>query len=201
MVEEAVQKAVTAMVERDLQLAALVIASDQIIDDAEVDVEEECLKALALYQPVAKDLRYIVAVLKLNNDLERIADLAVDIAQQVAPLAAENCIPYPVDLMPLASRTQSMLRKALDALADVDCSAAYAVCAADDEVDAMHRDVYAQVKALVRAQPEKASALIHLLSVSRYLERVADLATNIAEDVIYMMEGEIVRHGHGRRSS
>jgi phosphate transport system protein len=200
IVEEAVNKAVASVAERDLETAAGVIAADRTIDEAEIEVEEECLKALALHQPVANDLRYIVAVLKLNNDLERIADLAVNIAAQVGPLVAEGCVPYPVDVMPMARRTQAMLRHALDALVELDCDAAEAVCAADDEVDAMHREVYASVKSLVRSQPEHAAALIHLLSVSRYLERIADLATNIAEDIIYTMKGEIVRHGHGRRS-
>jgi phosphate transport system protein len=195
VVEEAVSKAVRAISERDRALAESVIEADNVVDQEEVEIEEDCLKILALHQPVAHDLRFVVAVLKLNNDLERIADLAVDIAEQVDPLTSEGDKPYPIDVMPMARKTQMMLRRVLDALVERDSEAARRVCAADDEIDALHRQVYARVKALCREHPEQATILIHLLSVSRYLERIADLATNIAEDVIYMTNGEIVRHG------
>jgi phosphate transport system protein len=195
VVEEAVSKAVRAVTERDRVLAQKVIDSDTAVDQTEVEIEEECLKILALHQPVALDLRFVIAVLKLNNDLERIADLAVQIAEQVEPLIAEGDRPYPIDVTPMARKAQAMLRRVLDALVERDAEAARRVWAADDEVDALHREVYTRVKLLCRQQPEQANFLIHLLSVSRYLERIADLATNIAEDVIYMTDGEIVRHG------
>jgi phosphate transport system protein len=190
-----VSKAVRAVTERDRVLAQKVIDSDTAVDQTEVEIEEECLKILALHQPVALDLRFVIAVLKLNNDLERIADLAVQIAEQVEPLIAEGDRPYPIDVTPMARKAQAMLRRVLDALVERDAEAARRVWAADDEVDALHREVYTRVKLLCRQQPEQANFLIHLLSVSRYLERIADLATNIAEDVIYMTDGEIVRHG------
>jgi len=195
IVEESVGKAITAIVERNVELANEVIDEDSIVDAVEVEIEEECLKILALHQPVALDLRFVIAVLKLNNDLERIADLAVNIAQQVEPLMTEG--EYPIDVVPMAEKARAMLRNVLDALVEKDSSTAERVCAADDEVDDMHREVYARVKTLIRREPARATALIHLLSVSRYLERIADLATNIAEDVIYMTNGDIIRHRGG----
>jgi phosphate transport system protein len=197
VVEDSVSRAVTAVQERDMDLAAAVVDDDTRIDQAEIEVEEECLKILALHQPVAHDLRFIIAVLKLNNDLERIGDLAANIAQQVPMLCERDSTPLPIDVLPIAREAQSMLSAVLDALVRTDAVAAREVLSADDRVDALHRGIYARVKAEVRRSPENAEVLIHLLSVSRYLERIADLATNIAEDILYLTDGEIVRHGHG----
>ena len=196
IVEENVSKAVTAVTERDRDLAASVMMSDGQVDEIEVEVEEECLKILALHQPVALDLRFIVAVLKLNNDLERIGDLAVNIAEQVSALCKKDVETLPIDVSPIAGRAQAMLRDVLDALVNTDPEAARRVCASDDAIDEMHRAVYAKVERQVQKDPVNASVLIHLLTVSRCLERIADLATNIAEDIIYITEGDIVRHGH-----
>jgi len=160
----------------------------------EVDVEEECLKILALYQPVAIDLRFIITALKINNDLERIGDLAVNIAERSEFLARQPEVHVPLDLEKMTEKTQSMLTKSLDALVNMDCDLAHQVCAADDEVDAMNRQMYLTVQDGIRQHPEQLESLIHLLSASRHLERIADHATNIAEDVIYMAEGQIVRH-------
>lgn len=200
LVEENVAKAVQAVVERDNELAATVLRSDRQVDEIEVEVEEECLKILALHQPVALDLRFIVAVLKLNNDLERIGDLAVNIAEQVEPLSVRDQPTLPIDIGPIAKRTQAMLRDVLDALVNKDPDSGRRVCAADDAVDDLHHGIFARVETLLReaSGPGDVGVLLHLLSVSRCLERVADLATNIAEDIIYMTEGDIVRHGHSR---
>jgi len=194
VVEESVQKAVRAMQDRDVELANKIINNDVETDRMEVDVEEECLKILALYQPVATDLRFIVAVLKINNDLERIGDLAVNIAERGAFLATQGRINIPFNFDDMVAKTQSMLKRSLDALVNHDAELAREVCLADDEVDAINRQMYIQVQDGIRAHPEQLEALIHLLSTSRHLERIADHATNIAEDVIYMIEGEIVRH-------
>jgi len=193
-VEHNLQEAVESITERDATLAHKVIDGDVDIDRMEVEVEEECLKILALYQPVAIDLRFIITALKINNDLERIGDLAVNLAERSEFLAGQGEIDIPVGLETMTEKTQSMLRKSLDALVNMDCRLAYEVCAADDEVDAINRQIFRIVQDKIRAQPEQTEALIHLLSASRHLERVADHATNIAEDVIYMMEGQIVRH-------
>jgi phosphate transport system protein len=200
LVEENVGKAVAAVIERDAELAAEVIAADTHVDEDEVEVEEECLKILALHQPVANDLRFLVAALKLNNDLERIGDLAVNLAEQAEVLTGKAEVAPPMDIGHMASIVRSMLARALDALVSQDSAAARAVCAADDEVDALHRSMYTKVEESIRRNPDHTGTYIQYLSVSRYLERIADHATNIAEDIIYVIEGEIVRHGAGLRS-
>lgn len=196
-VEERLAQAVCALDARDPVLARRVIAGDREIDREEVDIEEECLQLLALHQPVAGDLRFLITVLKANNDLERIADLAVNIAQRAEQLAVLPPPPAPYDFADLAGRVRAMLREALDALVQADTDRARRVCAADDAIDALHRDVYARIQAGIQTQPAHAPALLHYVPVSRDLERIADHATNIAEDVIYSVEGSIVRHGGG----
>ena len=193
-VEEDVQKAVTAISERNASTAREVIESDPDIDKMEIDIEEDCLKVLALHQPVAIDLRFIVAVLKINNDLERIGDLAVNIAERAAFLATQERVDIPFDFVGMASKAKTMLARSLDALINGDTELAHSVCAADDEVDQINREMYYQIQDGIRNSPEQMVCLLHLLSVSRHLERIADHATNIAEDVIYMIAGEIVRH-------
>jgi phosphate transport system protein len=194
VVEESVHRAVQALNERDARTAAEILAADIQVDQAEVDVEEECLKVLALYQPVAIDLRFIVAVLKINNDLERVGDMAANIAERAAFLAQQPPHHVPIDFRQMAEKTQAMLRKSLDSLVNMDPVLALQVCAADDEVDAINRQMYDRIQDAIRAHPEQLEALMHLLAVSRHLERIADHATNIAEDVVYMVQGDIVRH-------
>ena len=194
IVEERVRMAIKAMETRDRELAKKVIEADDEIDQIEVDVEEECLKILALYQPVAIDLRFIVAVIKINNDLERIGDIAVNIAERAAFLATQGKLDIPFDFAGMAEKTQSMLKKSIDALVNMDSNLAWEVGAADDEVDAINRAMYLQVQDGIRKNIDRMECLIHLLQASRHLERIADHATNIAEDVIYMISGEIVRH-------
>ena len=196
-VEENVEKAVTSVIDRDQTLAREVLDSDPAIDDQEVEVEEECLKILALHQPVANDLRYIVAVLKMNNDLERIGDLAVNIADIGLHLAVVEGLVIPYDLEGLVRRVREMLEKSLDAMMEMNAELAREVGGMDDEVDAINRRVYPDVQAAIRKHPEKIDSLIRLLRVSTNLERIADHATNIAEDVIYLVKGEIIRHTAG----
>jgi phosphate transport system protein len=193
-VEDSVRMAVKSLQERDPSLASRVIDYDHTIDKKEVALEEDCLKILALHQPVAIDLRLVVAILKLNNDLERIGDLAVNIAERAQFLSSREPVPIPMNFEGMAETARDMLRKALDALVNMDIKLAREVLAADDEVDAINREMFVQVQNGIREQPEQTECLIHLLSAARHLERVADHATNIAEDVIYMVDGEIVRH-------
>jgi len=192
--EESLRDAVKALELRDAELASKVIEDDTIIDEMEVDIEEESLKILALHQPVAIDLRFIIAILKINNDLERIGDIAVNIAERAMFLATQKPVEVSFDFHLMAYKAQVMLKNSLDALVNVDIGLARQVIVDDDEVDAMNRDVYIQVQKAIRKNPDDLEPLIHLLSIARHLERVADQATNIAEDVIYMAEGEIVRH-------
>jgi len=192
--EESVQKAARSIETLDVPLAEEVIGSDDLVDQMEVDLEEECLKILALHQPVAIDLRFIIAVLKINNDLERIADLAVNIAERAVGLSGIGRVEIPFDFAGMARRAETMLNMSLDALVQLDTGIAHQVIALDDEVDAIHSANYGLIKAQILARPETLDALIQHLSLSRHLERIADLATNIAEDVIYMIDGVIVRH-------
>lgn len=194
MVEGSVQRAVQALADRNAVLAEEVINGDVDIDQMEVEVEEECLKCLALYQPVAIDLRFVIAILKINNDLERIGDEAVNIAERVVFLARQERTTITFDFPLMSEKTQAMLRKSLDALVNMDSHLAHQVGHADDEVDELNRQMYEHVQEAIRREPDKVDSLIHLLSISRHLERIADYATNIAEDVIYMIEGEIIRH-------
>ena len=194
-VEDRVRKAVDAVERRDVQLAAVIIRGDKEIDQLEVDLEEDCLKILALHQPVAIDLRFIVAVLKINSDLERVGDLAVNMAERAELLGAWPQILMPFEMIALSEKSQAMLRRSLDSLVKFDAAAAREVCQMDDEVDTINRQTYDLVKDALRTHPEHVGVLIAYLSVSRYLERIADHATNIAEDVIYMTEGVIARHG------
>jgi phosphate transport system protein len=195
LVEESLSKALRAVEARDALLAQEVIDGDRRVDLMEVEVEEECLKILALHQPVATDLRFIVAVLKINNDLERIGDLAVNMASRARKLSK---ITTPdlvrIDFQGMEQHAQMLLRKSLEALVNVDRELATWVCRSDESVDEANRGVYRQVIEALRAHPEDVERLILLLSVSRNLERIGDHATNIAEDVLYMIGGEIVRH-------
>lgn len=195
LVEDRVYKAMLSVEQRDLDLAEEVENGDHEVDSMEVEVEEECLKLLALHQPVAIDLRFIIAVLKINSDLERIGDLAVNIAARAINLSKKKNISSPLDFDQMAEKVKSMLRKSLEALVNLDSAAARAVLASDDEVDDMHRHMYRLICENIARTPQDVDGMICFLSVSRNLERIADHATNIAEDVIYMIEGDIVRHG------
>lgn len=194
LVEESVQQAVQSVQERDEALAARVIDIDVEIDIREVDLEEECLKILALHQPVASDLRFLVAVLKINNDLERIGDLAVNIAERSIYLSTHQPVNTPADMTVMAEISRTMLRQCLDAFINMDVNLAMNVVKLDEQVDDINRQMYELCAEQIRKQPEHIETLLHMLSVSRNLERIADHATNIAEDVLYMHNGEIVRH-------
>ena len=192
--KDAVEKAVKSVDERDACLAQAVVEGDEEIDRAEVDLEEDCLKILALYQPVATDLRLIVSVMKINNDIERIGDLAVNIAERTLFLCTEPPIEAPSDLADMRTKALAMLTGSLDSLVRQDTKRAREVRTGDDEVDDLNRQIFMEFSAAVRKNPENVECLLSYLSVGRHLERIADYATNIAEDVIYLMEGEIVRH-------
>jgi len=197
--EEQVRHATQAVITRDVELADRVIEGDKKIDLMEIDVEEECLHTLALHQPVAFDLRYVVAVLKMNNDLERIGDHAKSIAQQAKFLASEGEVgETPFDLNAMARRVEKMLHDALDAVINIDVELARKVRILDDEVDVIYAGVYTRAIELMRDHPHQTEQMIHFINVSRLLERIADHACNIAKDVIYITEGEIPRHGRLR---
>jgi phosphate transport system protein len=194
MVEAAIANAVTALVEHDESLAFKVLEEDSEIDRMEVDVEEDCCKVLALYQPVAVDLRFVVAVLKINNDLERMGDLAKNIAKRVLYLARVDRVDVPVDFRAMAVRAQDMVKNSLDALVRGDSALAHRVRQDDDELDGMRRTIHEKIRAAIRERPDQTETLMKLYSIAKHLERLGDMATNVAEDIIYMVEGDIVRH-------
>ncbi|VBB42785.1 Phosphate-specific transport system accessory protein PhoU homolog [uncultured Desulfatiglans sp.] len=194
LVEDRVRMAIQAIETRDGELAREIIKADREVDEIEVEVEEECLKILALHQPVAVDLRFITAVIKINNDLERIGDEAVNIAERVVNIAKRPPLNVPFDYSRMTEKAESMVKSSLDALVNMDVDLAYKVCLMDDEVDEMNRRIYDKVKDTIMLHPDRVAYLINMLLVARHLERIADHATNIAEEVIYMIEGEISRH-------
>ncbi len=198
MAEQAVYEATSAIENRDESLARHVIENDVSLDETEVRIEEDCLKTLALHQPVAIDLRFIVAVLKINSDLERVGDLAVNVAERAAFLATQPSVDLVFDFRAMARKTQDMLKQSLDSLVNLSADRARQVLRSDDEIDAMNRRTYRIVQEAIHAHPNQTELFIHMLSAARHLERIADHATNIAEDVIYMIEGVIVRHNHSR---
>jgi phosphate transport system protein len=195
LVEERVHRTAETILTRDAAGAQKIIDSDWEIDEMEVEVEEECLKILALYQPVAVDLRFLVAAIKINNDLERIGDEAVNISERVVTMSKRPDPGFVFDYTPMAQKAQSMLKMSLDALVNVDVDLAYKVITLDDSVDAIKNEAYDQIKEAIKEKPERVGYMINLLLISRHLERLADHCTNIAEEVIYLIEGEIIRHG------
>jgi phosphate transport system protein len=195
MVEDNVMNAVTAVVDLDLAKAEAIIARDDVIDEKEVDVEEECLKVLALHQPVAIDLRFIAAVLRINRDLERIGDIAVNMAREAKALSEVVPPPkIPAEFASTASKARGMLKDSLDALVNLDMEVAHSVCERDPEIDELSLAMYDELVAYLGTQSDRLNPLARLLRLPRFVERLGDHARNIAEDVIYMVEGEIVRH-------
>jgi len=192
-VEERVHQALQALVSADFELAEKVKNGDDKVDALEIELEEECLKVLALHQPVAQDLRFIVSVLKINNDLERVADFAVNLSERAIDLhkSPADC---PYDIKKMGERVKRMLRSSLDSIMHQDPDLARVTIRMDDEVDIMHSANYEAVKKEIRRSTDTLDDMVLYLSISRYLERMADLATNIAEDVVYQIEGEIIRH-------
>ncbi|MEZ6197690.1 MAG: phosphate signaling complex protein PhoU [Planctomycetota bacterium] len=194
-VEKRVEDAIRAVLERDPVLGREVAESDREIDLFEIEVEEDCLACLALDQPVAMDLRFVVAVLKINNDLERIADLAVNIAEQAEALhrlGASGSVPF--DMAEEAQLVRGMMKDSVDALVGIDAPAARRILTVDDQIDAIHMGAYDSVREAIEQDPSRTAELLRYLSISRSLERIADHVTNIAEDIIYTVSGEIFRH-------
>lgn len=194
LVEAAVNKSLSALIDRREGLAREVIDGDDEIDEFEVQVEVECQKMMALHQPVASDLRFLITVLKVNNDLERVGDLAVNIAERSLYLTEHPALPMPEELVRQAECARGMLRDALDALVHQNTALARSVRERDDEVDDLNRLMFRKMEAAMRADVQSIEGRLNLLSCSRNLERVADLATNIAEDVVFLVEGRVIRH-------
>lgn len=196
IVEQMIAKAFQALRDRRTDLAREVIKTDEIVDSREVKIEEECLKLLALHQPVASDLRWLTMVIKINSDLERMADLACNIAERAEALNLHPLFPIPDDLQAMVREASTMVRQALDAFVDTDVALARTVIKSDDTVDQLNRKVIVELQDHMKQNPSEVEPALHCFSAARHLERIADLAENLAEDVIFMVEGQIVRHGH-----
>lgn len=194
LVEQGLEKAIRALNSNDVVLAQEVIDADDEIDRKEVEIEETCLKVLALHQPVAIDLRFVISVLKINNDLERVGDLSANIARRARYFAKHDPLKHIFDFSEMAQKTRSMLKRSLDALVRLDAKIAEQVCKDDNDIDSINKQMYDKSYSAIKDDVDNTKGYIYSLQVSRHLERIADLATNIAEDVIYMVEGAIVRH-------
>ncbi|MCX7927821.1 MAG: phosphate signaling complex protein PhoU [Candidatus Omnitrophica bacterium] len=195
MAEEAIFKSVEALKNRDKNQAQTVIDEDKKIDALENVIDEKCIDLIARYQPMAKDVRFITTAMKINSDLERIADLAVDIAQRVIELSAKPLLKPLVDIPKLSSIAQKMVQNALDAFVNRDVSLAKQVFEGEPQADTLRNNVYTElVYDYLAKDPTTADRAVPLLLISRHLERICDHATNIAEDVIYMVEAKVVKH-------
>jgi phosphate transport system protein len=196
VVEQMVFRACQSLRELRVDIVQEVLASEETVNYREVEIEEECLKILALHQPVAVDLRRVATVLKINGDLERIADLAVNIGERTHSLSLYPDFQMPSNLDKMAESAISMVRDALDSFVRLDVDLARDVCTRDDVVDELNRQVIADVQSLIENSPSDIEPAFHFYSASRHVERIADHATNIAEDVIYLVDGDIARHRH-----
>jgi phosphate transport system protein len=193
MSEQAIDLAVQAYSQRDLALCKRVLNNEDAINRAEREVDEFAIDLLAMQQPMAIDLRFILAVIKINADLERVGDQAVNIVQRVM-----NMIELPVDIPAMAARVRSMVRDALRAFIEGDTDLAKHVLESDDDVDRINKEAFTNLSKVMQTRPECAVQALDALSIARNLERVADHATNIAEDVIFWVRGADVRHGAGQ---
>jgi phosphate transport system protein len=194
MVQDATNKAIASLIQRSPELAEEVMDGDDAIDQKELTVEDACLKILALHQPVAGDLRFIVVSLKVNSDLERMGDHAQNIAERSLYLSTHDAIPVDLDFARMLDRVREMVSMSLDALVQRSPQVARRVCSLDDEVDRYNRNMFDVLQSLMRREPDTIERAVQTLSVGRHLERIADLATNIAEEVVFMVEGEVIRH-------
>jgi phosphate transport system protein len=192
--EAALSLSVEALLERDPERARRVIQGDRIIDAMEMEIEEMCANLLALQQPMARDLRMLLSALKIANDLERVGDHAVNIAQSTERLAKARPIAPEPEIIEMARLTREMLSDALEAFIRGDAAAGREICLRDDKVDALHRSVFRILLTHMMEDPHTIGAGMELFLVSRNLERVADLATNIAEDVVFLVEGKSIKH-------
>jgi phosphate transport system protein len=196
LVEQMSDKATRALCDRRTELVDEILKSDDQVNQAEVRIEEECLKILALHQPVASDLRRITTVLKINSDLERIADLACNVAERAKSVHLKENFPIPDGLPEMAQRSMSMVKLALDAFVQSDTALAKQVIQMDRRVDELNLAVIMELRGLMHQDSNLVDPALHCFSAARHIERIADHAENIAEDVIYLVDGEIVRHNH-----
>ena len=195
LVIESTTKVITMLQNFDLVIADEILATEQQINNIEVEIEEECLKVMALHQPVAIDLRYLIVVLKVNNDLERMADQVVNIAERIKFIFDKKRVVADLDFNRMGEISNTMARLSVRALVEQDADLAKEVLAMDDELDELHARSFQILQTAMAEDPEVIIPAISYLTISSNLERLGDLATNIAEEIIFMIEGEVIRHG------
>jgi len=193
MVGDRLEKASFAMQSRDPELLSEIISTDWEIDEMEIEVEEECLKILALHQPVASDLRLLIAIIKINNELERIADIAVNISKRVQVISKDTKLTFTIDYQKMFGKVLEMFKLSLDALVTEDADLARRIFIEDEEVNQLRNQAYHEVVRALDAEPGHAECLVNLYLLARHLERIGDRAKNIAEEIIHLVEGKIVR--------
>ena len=194
LAEQAIRNAVEALVKRNTSLAEKAIAEDEKLNEMEILIDDRCLKLLALHQPLAADLRFITSAMRINIDLERIGDQAVNIAERAISLNQEPQLKPYIDIPRMAQITQSMVKDVLDAFVNGDAELARSVCERDDKVDALNDQVFRELLTYMMADSKTITRAVHLIIVSRCLERIADHATNIAEGVIFMVKALVIKH-------
>ena len=194
LVEDQIRRVTRALLERDDAVAQEVIERDRQVNAYDVEIDEQCVSLLALHQPAAGDLRFITTAMKIVTDLERIGDQAVNIAQRVLELNREPRLKPYIDLPRMAERAQRMVKESLDAFVARDTALARQVCGEDAEVDALKEQIFRELLTFMMEDPRTIPRAIRVILISRFLERVADHATNIAEMVVYLVEGKMVRH-------
>ncbi len=194
LAEQAINNAITALVQRDSDLAERTIKEDEKINEMEILIDDQCLKLLALHQPMAADLRFITSAMRINTELERIGDQAANIAWRAVLLNQEPQLKPYIDIPRMAQISQSMVKDVLDAFVKGDADLARQVCQRDDEVDGLNDQVFRELLTYMMADPKTITRAAHLIIVSRCLERIADHATNIAEGVIFMVKGLVIKH-------
>jgi phosphate transport system protein len=194
LAEQAIRNAVEALVERNTSLAEKTIAEDEKINAMELLIDERCLRLLALHQPMAADLRFITSAMRINTELERIGDQAVNIAERVISLNQEPQLKPYIDIPRMAQITQSMVKDVLDSFVNGDTNLARSVCERDDQVDALNDQVFRELLTYMMSDPKTITRSVHLIIVSRCLERIADHTTNIAEGVIFMVKALVIKH-------
>lgn len=201
VVEQMISLSVRSLVERRPELAQQVIDTDDQVDATDIHIEEECLKLLALHQPVSADLRWLITAVKINGDLERMADLACNIAERSKSLDFFPLFVVPDDLTAMVHAVIEMVRSALDSFLEADVDLAHEVIRKDSAVDQFNVDLIDELQQIMRDDSEMVEAAVHCFSASRHLERIADMATHVAEETVYLVSGEIIRHGHGHEPS
>jgi phosphate transport system protein len=194
LVERQIANSITALIDQNVVLAQQTIQNDHQVNAMDVEIDEECIRLLALYHPMGRDLRFITTAMKVTTDLERMSDLSEDICERTIELAAEPLLQPSIDLPKMAEAAKKMVRKTLDAFVNHDAVLARQVCADDEYIDTLTHQIFVALLSVMMADPQTVTRAIRISFIAKYIERIGDHATNISEMVVYMVEGKIIRH-------